>query len=209
MIVRSGWCVKKCSVRGGMMNEYAVIGFGAMTGIALSSAVGFRIFLPFLVAAIATKLGILNVAPDFAWLGSWPALAVLSAASLSELVAYYIPVLDHALDVIGAPAAVVAGTLLTASMVVGMDDWLRWSLALIAGGGVAGALHTGMATIRGASTATTASLGNPVVATGEAVGATATAVGALVLPVVVVVLAVIAIVVMGSFIMRRIGRKRA
>jgi hypothetical protein len=66
-----------------------------------------------------------------------------------------------------------------------------------------------MATIRGASTATTASIGNPVVATGEAIGATATAVSALVLPVVVVVLAVIAIVVMGSFIMRRIGRKRA
>ncbi len=191
------------------MNEYAVIGFGAVTGIALSSAVGFRIFLPFLVAAIATKLGIVSVAADFAWLGSWPALAVLSAASLTEVAAYYLPVLDHALDVIGAPAAVIAGTLLTASMVVGMDEWLRWSLALIAGGGVAGALHAGMATIRGASTVTTAGFGNPVVATGEAVGATATALVALVLPVVVVLVAVIAIVLMARFIVRRMRRKLA
>lgn len=191
------------------MNEYAVIGFGAVTGIALSSAVGFRIFLPFLIAAIATKLGIVSVAADFAWLSSWPALAVLSAAALSEMLAYYIPVLDHALDVIGAPAAVIAGTLLTASMVVGMDEWLRWSLALIAGGGVAGALHTTMASIRGASTATTAGLANPVVATGEALGATATALTALVLPVVVVVVAIIAIVVMSRIIVRRIWKKSA
>lgn len=191
------------------MNEYAVIGFGAVTGIALSSAVGFRIFLPFLIAAIATKLGIVSVAQDFVWLSSWPALAVLSAAALSETLAYYIPVLDHALDVIGAPAAVIAGTLLTASMVVGMDEWLRWSLALIAGGGVAGALHTTMASIRGASTATTAGLANPIVATGEALGATATAVTALVLPLVVVVVAIIAIVVMSRVIVRRIWKKPA
>ena len=191
------------------MNEYAVIGFGAVTGIALSSAVGFRIFLPFLIAAIATKLGIVSVAQDFVWLSSWPALAVLSAAALSETLAYYIPMLDHALDVIGAPAAVIAGTLLTASMVVGMDEWLRWSLALIAGGGVAGALHTTMASIRGASTATTAGLANPIVATGEALGATATAVTALVLPLVVVVVAIIAIVVMSRVIVRRIWKKPA
>lgn len=177
------------------MNEYAVIGFGAVTGIALSSAVGFRVFLPFLVASIATKLGILHVAADFAWLGSWPALAVLAAASVSEVIAYYVPVLDHALDVIGAPAAVVAGTLLTASMVVGMDEWLRWSLALIAGGGVAGTLHASLAAVRGASTATTASLANPVIATGEAFGATATAVSAIALPVVVAVVALVSVVV--------------
>jgi hypothetical protein len=194
-------------MNGATMNEYAVIGFGAVTGIALSSAVGFRIFVPFLVAAIAAKLGIVSVADDFAWLSSWPALAVLSVAALSELLAYYVPVLDHAFDVIGAPAAVIAGTLLTASMVVGMDEWLRWSLALIAGGGVAGALHSTMATIRGASTVTTAGLANPIVATGEALGATVTAVSALAIPVVVVVIAVIAIVVMSRMIVRRVWKK--
>ncbi|MFM2032502.1 MAG: hypothetical protein RLZZ297_1267 [Chloroflexota bacterium] len=191
------------------MNEYAVIGFGAVTGIALSSAVGFRVFLPFLVAAIATKLGVLGVAQDFAWLGSWPAIAVLAAASLSEILAYYIPVLDHALDVIGAPAAVVAGTLLTASMVVGMDEWLRWSLALIAGGGVAGTLHTGFAALRGASTATTAAIANPVIATGEVVGATTTAVAAIALPVVVAGLAVVAVVILLTWLTRSLLRRTA
>ena len=108
--------------------EYGLILLGAITGVALSAAVGFRIFVPFLVAGIAVKLGALHVAPDFAWLSSWPALAVFVVASVTEVLAYYIPVVDHALDVIGSPAAVIAGTLLTASMVVGMDEWLRWRL---------------------------------------------------------------------------------
>lgn len=173
------------------MNEYAVVAFGALTGIALSSAVGFRIFLPFLVTGISIRLNLLTVADDFSWLSSWPALAVFAAATVTEVLAYYIPVVDHALDVIGSPAAVVAGTMLTASMVVGMDEWLRWALALIAGGGIAGSLHIGKSLVRGASTATTGGLGNPVVATAEVFGATMASILALLVPVLVVVVAVV------------------
>jgi hypothetical protein len=112
--------------------------------------------------------------------------------------------LDHALDVIGAPAAVVAGTLLTASMVVGMDEWLRWALALIAGGGIAGSLHIGKSLVRGASTATTGGLGNPLVATAEVFGATITSILSLIVPVSVVVVAVIVMIIA----MRKLWRRR-
>lgn len=156
--------------------EYGLILLGAITGVALSASVGFRIFVPFLVAGVAIKLGALHVAPDFVWLSSWPALAVFVVATVTEVLAYYIPVVDHALDVIGSPAAVVAGTLLTAAMVVGMDEWLRWSLAIIAGGGIAGSLHVGKSLVRGVSTATTAGLGNPIMATGEIVGSLTTSI---------------------------------
>lgn len=188
--------------------EYALILFGAITGVALSAAVGFRIFVPFLVAGIAVKLGVLQVAPDFAWLASWPALAVFVVASLTEVLAYYIPVIDHALDVIGSPAAVVAGTLLTASMVVGMDEWLRWSLAIIAGGGIAGSLHIGKSLVRGVSTATTAGLGNPIIATGEIFGSLTTSILALIIPVAMVVIAGISLIVVLWLLVRRRQRQR-
>ena len=186
-----------------IMNEYAIIALGVVTGVALSAVAGVRIFLPFLVAGVASKLGILSVAQDFAWIGSWPALAVFATASLTELLAYYIPVIDHALDVIGSPAAIVAGSLLTASMVVGMDEWLRWSLAIIAGGGIAGTLHIGKTLVRGASTATTGGLANPILATGESLASLAAAIVALWLPVLVVVGALIMLIVLVRTWVRR------
>ncbi|MEY2847182.1 MAG: hypothetical protein RL076_2728 [Chloroflexota bacterium] len=191
----------------GMMNEYAVVVFGVVTGVALSAVAGVRIFLPFLVAAIAVKLGIIEVANDFAWISSWPALAVFATAALTEVLAYYIPVIDHALDVLGSPAAIVAGSLLTASMVVGMDEWLRWSLAIIAGGGIAGSLHVGKTLLRGASTATTAGLANPLLATGEMIGSTLVAIAAIWIPVVVVVLAIIMLILLARAIIQRRNRQ--
>lgn len=186
-----------------MTHEYAVIVLGVVTGVALSAVAGVRMFLPFLVAGIAAKLGVLQVASDFAWISSWPALAVFATAAFTELLGYYIPFIDHALDVIGSPAAIVAGSLLTASMVVGMDEWLRWSLAIIAGGGIAGSLHVSKTLVRGVSTATTAGLANPLLATGEMLGSTVAAVAAVWIPAVVVVLAVIVLIVMARALIRR------
>lgn len=188
------------------MNDYAVIVFGVITGVALSAVAGVRIFLPFLVAGVAVKLGVIQVASDFTWISSWPALAVFATAALTEVLAYYIPVIDHALDVLGSPAAIVAGSLLTASMVVGMDEWLRWSLAIIAGGGIAGTLHIGKTLVRGTSTITTAGLANPLLATGEMVGSTVAAVAAIWIPVVVVVLAVILLLLVLRTVLQRRSR---
>jgi len=45
-----------------------------------------------------------------------------------------VPLLDNALDLIAAPAAVLAGTV-TASAAVDAPPALRWTLAIVAGGG--------------------------------------------------------------------------
>ena len=89
---------------------------GVLLGIGLGAACGFRIFVPLLVAAIAIRGGFLTVTPEFAWLGGTAALVTLSVATLLEIAAYYIPVIDHTLDVLGAPAAIVAGTILAAGL---------------------------------------------------------------------------------------------
>lgn len=166
---------------------------GVLLGIGLGAACGFRIFVPLLVASIAIRGGFLSVTPEFAWLGSTAALITLSVATLLEIAAYYIPVLDHMLDVLGAPAAIVAGTILAAGFIGSMAPMLQWGLAAIAGGGAAGVIHGGMAAIRAAASAATGGLGNSVVSTAETASASIVAVLACVVPVLAVLLAAVAI----------------
>src|SRR5579859_1441024 len=107
-------------------------------GIGLSAACGFRVFVPLLVMNIASLSGHLTLAHSFEWIGSYPALIAFSVATCVEIAGYYIPWVDHALDTIATPAAIVAGTLVTASVVSDMSPFLKWTLAAIAGGGAAG-----------------------------------------------------------------------
>jgi len=156
-------------------------------GIGLSAACGFRVFVPLLVMSIASLSGHLALAPGFQWIGTYPALLTFSVATAVEIAGYYIPWVDHALDTIATPAAIVAGTVITASMVTGMSPMLKWTLAIIAGGGVAGLVQGTTVVTRAASTATTGGLGNPLVATIELAGAVITSIAALLVPVLVVV----------------------
>jgi len=136
-------------------------------GVGLAAACGFRIFIPPLIMSIAALSGNLTLSPSFAWIGTYPALITFAVATVLEITAYYVPWLDNFLDSIATPAAMVAGTIVTASMVSGMNPWMQWTLAIIAGGGAAGVVQATTVLTRAASTATTGGLGNPVVATAE------------------------------------------
>ena len=140
-----------------------------LVGVGLSAACGFRVFVPMLAISIASLSGHLTLSHGFEWIGTYPALVAFAVATVLEIAGYYIPWVDHILDVIASPAAVIAGIVATAATVTGMSPFLRWSLAIIAGGGVAGVVQTLTGLTRVASTATTGGLGNPLLATGEAV----------------------------------------
>lgn len=144
-------------------------------GIGLAAACGFRVFVPFTVISVAALTGHIGLAPGFDWMATIPALAAFAIATLVEILAYYIPWVDNLLDTIATPIAVVAGAVVTASVVGDISPWLRWSLAAIAGGGVAAAVQSGTVLLRGASSATTGGLGNFAVSTLELFGAVATA----------------------------------
>lgn len=153
-----------------------------MIGLGLSAACGFRVFLPPLVAGIAAKFGYLDLAAGFQWLGSSPALIAFGVAATCEILGYYVPWVDNALDAVAAPAAVIAGTILSASMLGDIGPLSKWSLALIAGGGSAGLLHTATACLRGGSTLTTGGASNPLLSTFEAGSAVTVSVLAIFLP---------------------------
>src|SRR5688572_17957636 len=110
-------------------------------GLGLSAACGFRIFVPLLITCIAAHSGHLNLASSFEWVGSPAALTAFSIATALEIGGYYIPWLDNFLDTVATPAAIVAGTVVTASMVTDVSPFLKWSLAVVAGGGIAGTVQ--------------------------------------------------------------------
>jgi len=139
-----------------------------LLGIGLSAATGFRIFVPFLVASIASMTGFLPLSESFEWIGTYPALIAFSAATILEIGAYYIPWFDNLLDTIATPAAFIAGAILMVAVVSGLPPLVKWALAIIAGSGAAGIVQTGTSVSRLTSTTTTGGIGNPVVSTVEA-----------------------------------------
>ena len=148
-----------------------------MIGVALSATCGFRGFGPLLAVIIGTRAldadgqPLIELAGGFDWLSSDIALMVFLVATLFEIGGYYIPWIDNLLDTIASPASIVAGTVITASFVTGMDPWLQWLLGVIAGGGAAGAVQATTVVARAGSTVTTGGLGNPIVASVETSGA--------------------------------------
>jgi Domain of unknown function (DUF4126) len=107
-------------------------------GVALAAATGFRVFLPMLIVSGAAYTGHLHLDNGFAWLGTPSALMMLSVAALAEVLAYYIPVVDNLLDTLATPAAFVAGTIVSAAVMIDAPPMVKWTVAVIAGGGVAG-----------------------------------------------------------------------
>lgn len=148
-----------------------------MIGVALSATCGFRVFVPLLAVNIGTRAldangqPLIELAGGFDWLSSDIALMVFLVATLFEIGGYYIPWIDNLLDTIASPASIVAGTVITASFITGMDPWLQWLLGVIAGGGAAGAVQAATVVTRASSTVTTGGLGNPIVASVETSGA--------------------------------------
>jgi hypothetical protein len=172
-------------------------------GIGLSAACGFRVFVPLLVMSVASISGHLDLSSGFGWIGTYPALVAFAVATAVEVAGYYIPWVDNALDTVATPIAVVAGIVVAASCITGMSPLLRWTLAIVAGGGVAGAVQGLTATTRVAATAATGGFGNPLVATAEAGGAVALSILAIALPLAVGAGVLVALIVLAKRIRRR------
>jgi hypothetical protein len=139
--------------------------------VGLAAATGFRIFLPMLIVSVAANTGQVSLDERFAWLASSSALITLSVAALLEVLAYYLPAVDNLLDTLAMPASLVAGTIISAAVMTDVPPMLKWTAAVIAGGGVAGLTQAGTAMLRAKSTIFTGGVGNVVISTAELAGA--------------------------------------
>lgn len=176
-------------------------------GIGISAAAGFRIFLPPFILSLFIKFENLNLdlgGTSFEFFESEITIFLLGAAVIIETLAYYIPWVDNLLDGIASPAAIIAGTGMTA-MLLGeeMSPILQWSLAIIAGGGVSGGIQGATVVTRGFSTVLTGGVGNPIVSTIENIAALFFTIFALILP----FLAAFAAILVLSITIKKVANK--
>lgn len=173
------------------MNEFDVI-LALSMGLGLAAASGFRVFLPPFLLSIAVRADAVDVNlmdTPFEYFDSNVAVILLGAATVAEFAAYYVPWVDNLLDTIASPAAVVAGSGMTALVLEGSTDpVIQWSLAIIAGGGVTAVVQGATVVTRGISSTLTMGIANPVVSTGENIAAVLMTLIAMVLPILAAVL---------------------
>lgn len=182
-------------------------------GIGLAAACGFRVFVPLLVISLAGWTGHLPLASGYSWLGTLPALIALLTATLLEIIAYYVPWLDHLLDVLATPVAMLAGALAMAATITSLPPALHWFLILVGGAGSAGLVQGATVLLRMKSTAVSGGLANPVFSTLELCGAVTTALLALAAPLLCVTLVILLCAAIFRLVRRiafgRVGAERA
>lgn len=169
-------------------NKEMNIIFSILMGLGLSASCGFRVFVPFLIMAIAAQSGYLTLSPSFSWLADTYTIIAFTVATFLEVGAYYIPWIDNLLDSVATPTAVIAGTLASASVAPEMSPLIQWAVAAIGGGGLATGVQLSTAALRGTSTATTGGTGNFLISSAEAFGSAAVSILAIIMPILVLLL---------------------
>ena len=183
---------------------------GIPVGLALSAAAGLRVFVPLLLTGMAARVGALTLTREMSWIASDVAVVALATATVLEIGAYYVPWLDNLLDTIATPAAITAGIMLTAAATPELPPFVRWALAIVAGGGAAGFVQASTALLRLKSSAFTAGAGNPLISTIELAGAIVLSLLGLLAPLLALVVIVVLLVVLASRASRfRRARRRA
>ena len=158
-------------------------------GIGLSTSTGFRILVPFTCLSAAALYGDLVLPAEMNWLDSQLAFIGLIIATLIEVAAYYIPWVNDALDTLELPASVIAGTYLTGAFAADLPTLVQWSLALVAGGGIAGSINGLTGATRLATNTATGGFATPVTASLEWMSALVLAILSITLPLLALILA--------------------
>lgn len=170
-----------------------------LLGLGLSSAVGFRIFVPALITSVAAHFDYLQLADAMSWMGTIPAMITFGVATLAEIGAYYIPFVDNLMDTVATPAAAICGTLLMGSTIVEMEPMIKWPISVIAGGGLATTIQSGTSIVRATSSGVTAGMGNPIVSSVEGILSVIMSIVSILLP----ILAGVAVLFFVILIVRR------
>ena len=163
--------------------------------------------MPLLGVGLASRLLDWSIAPSMEWMATDAGLVGLGIATVVELAADKVPVVDHGLDVLHTIAGPLAGALVTFSI---WGDWppaVAGILAIALGAPVAGIVHVISATTRIKSTVFSAGTANPAVSLAEDGISIGAILIALVLPILAFFLAIVVLVVILRYFLRRAPRK--
>lgn len=156
-------------------------------GVGLAACAGFRAWLPLLLTGLLARFEIVQLHESFAFLSSAPALVLFGIATVVEIGADKVPMLDHGLDTISTFIRPAAGALLAAAALYDAPDPLFASVVgLMVGAPTALVPHAAKSAARAASTTMTAGLANPMISVAEDVAALALFIVAIMVPVILV-----------------------
>jgi len=137
-----------------------------LAGVAIAAAAGLRAFLPLFLIGLAARFELIGLHENVRWLTETNVLIALGAATVLEIAADKIPIVDHALDSIATFIRPVAAWIGAYAMLIHWPTpWAAVVATLLAGGSLA--VHALKGMVRIGSTATTAGAANPVVSTTE------------------------------------------
>jgi len=134
--------------------------------IGLGAASGLNAWIPLFGLGVAERLGLVTLSAPYDTIGSTPALVVLGALLIIDLIGDKVPVVDHVLHVVGMVVAPVSGAI----MLLAQQNLLSQShpgLAAAVGVVLGGSVHLSRSAVRPVVTAGTAGAGNPVVSAVE------------------------------------------
>ena len=177
--------------------------FALSAGVALAAATGFRAFMPIFALGIATRAGWAAIRPAEQWLAGDLALIALGTATVVELLADKIPVVDHALDVMATVIRPAAAWLVSFGVLTPFGQEWAGALATVLAGGAFG-VHTLKAQARVGSSLTTVGVANPLLSVIEDVIAFALSLVGILAPI-LAVLFLIVLVWLALKIKRRIS----
>jgi type II secretory pathway component PulF len=178
-----------------------------LVGVGLAATCGFRVFVPLFVMGIAGMGGYLQLAPGFTWISSPAAVIVFGIATIIEIAAYFIPYVDNLLDSISIPASIIAGIVVAASVITDINPLLRWTLVIIAGGGIAAVTSLISNGAHGVSTVASGGTANPALSGAESVLSVISAVVSIAVPILVIVLLAV-LVIIAFRLMRKYKKKQ-
>ena len=174
----------------------------AAMGVSLAACAGLRAFLPLLAAGLAVRFGWWPVETWMQWAGTNEALGIFGTATVLEVLADKVPLLDHALDAVHTVARPAAGALVAVGAFTQVAPVYGVALGIIVGAPLAGAFHLSKTGTRLASTGLTGGAGNPVLSVLEDAAAVVGVVLAFIAP----LLAVVLLALLGAIVYRRVRR---
>jgi hypothetical protein len=174
-----------------------------LAGVGLSAAAGLRAFLPLLVLGLGARFAGFELQPQLRWLTSDAALIGLGTATVLEIAADKVPIIDHALDVVSTVIRPVAAAIASYGVLVHWPTPWAQILAIVLASG-AFAIHAAKAKLRVGSSAVTAGTANPWLSLAEDALSMLFLIVAFLAPLLVLVLLILVI----AAVARRMGRRR-
>jgi hypothetical protein len=173
-------------------------------GVALAATAGLRVFMPFLFLGGMARFAHVPTPGLLQWTASDAGILLLLFATLLEVLADKIPVVDHALDSVATFIKPAAGFLLPFALLHDFSPMGAWVLGIAAGAPLAAGVHATKAGTRALSSVTTLGAGNPIISFIEDVWAIAILVFTAIAPLIAALLLVILI----GMVTRAIARVR-